>query len=184
MELIGKIINDINIAWQTNKARITFEIEGKDNAVKVWDKLHLCDKLRLEVKKYYEKRSLDANAYLWVLVGKIADRINASKDEVYLTMLKRYGQGGVVKVRPEDEETILKAIKYYEPHERLYGEGKYYRVWAGSSGYNTFEMSKLIDGVVSEAKELGIETATPEEIAKMKALWDEERKQDEKHNAV
>lgn len=49
--------------------------------------------------------------------------------------------------------------------------GSYYHVWVGSSQYNTREMSILIDGIVSEAKELGIETATPDELAQMKSLW-------------
>ena len=86
-------------------------------------------------------------------------------------MLKRYGQGGVIKVQPQNEQAILSAIKYYEPHEKLYTEtDKYYRVWAGSSGYNSEEMTIFLDGIISEAKGLGIETMTPNELAEMRSL--------------
>ena len=125
----------------------------------------------MTVKPFKKKRSLDQNSYAWVLIGKIADKLRANKDDVYLTMLKRYGQGGVIKVSPKNEEAILTALKYYERHEKLYNDtDKYYRIWAGSSGYNTEEMTIFVDGVISEAKEMGIQTLTPDEIAEMRSL--------------
>jgi hypothetical protein len=127
--------------------------------------------LEITVKPYRKKRSLDQNAYAWELIGKMADKMRTGKDEVYLLMLKRYGQGGVIKVQPQNEEAILAAIKYYERHEKLYNDtDKYYRIWAGSSGYNTEEMTVFIDGIISEAKALGIETLTPEQLADMRSL--------------
>jgi len=127
--------------------------------------------LEITIKPYRKKRSLDQNSYAWVLIGKMADKLRTSKDDVYLTMLKRYGQGGVIKVSPKNEQAILSAIKYYEPHEKLYTEtDKYYRVWAGSSGYNTEEMTVFVDGIISEAKGLNIEVMTPDELAEMRSL--------------
>ena len=52
--------------------------------------------------------------------------------------------------------------------------GKVFRVnlvMRGSHTYNTKEMSRLIEGTVQEAKALGIETATPEEIRRMEERW-------------
>ena len=46
---------------------------------------------------------------------------------------------------------------------------KHYRVWVGSSEYNREEFSVLLDGVVQEAKNLGIEVRPQEEIASMLA---------------
>ena len=123
------------------------------------------------MKPFRKKRSLDQNSYAWVLIGKIADKLRANKDDIYLMMLKRYGQGGVIKVQPRNEQAILSAIKYYEPHEKLYNDTeKYYRVWVGSSGYNTEEMTIFLDGIISEATGLGIETLTPDELAEMRSL--------------
>jgi hypothetical protein len=161
-------ITDLNVSIFNSKQRLTLELDGDFRLQ--YDELK--DKpLEITIKPYRKKRSLDSNSYCWVLLGKIADKLRASKDEIYLAMLKRYGQGGVIKVQPQNEQAILSAIKYYEPHEKLYTEtDKYYRVWAGSSGYNTEEMTIFLDGIISEAKGLGIETLTPDELAEMRSL--------------
>lgn len=167
-EMMKGRISDLNVSIFNSKQKLTLEIE--DDFRTQFDELK--DKeLEITVKPYRNKRSLDQNSYAWVLIGKIGDKLRASKDDVYLTMLKRYGQGGVIKVAPGKEQVVLSALKYYEPHEKLYSETeKYYRVWAGSSGYNTEEMTVFLDGIISEAKELGIETLTPDELAQMRSL--------------
>ena len=159
---------DISLNVTNRKQKITIEIDedfrGRYDELKDRE-------LEVTVKPFKKKRSLDQNSYAWVLIGKIADKLRANKDDVYLTMLKRYGQGGVIKVSPKNEEAILTALKYYERHEKLYNDtDKYYRIWAGSSGYNTEEMTIFVDGVISEAKEMGIQTLTPDEIAEMRSL--------------
>ena len=52
-------------------------------------------------------------------------------------------------------------------------------LYYGSSCYNTAEFSRLLDEIISDAKELGIETATPDEIALMKARWSDERQKNQ-----
>jgi hypothetical protein len=161
-------LSDLSVNLRNAKQKLTLEIEGDFRGQ--YDELK--DKeLEITVKPYRKKRSLDQNSYAWELIGKMADKMRTGKDEVYLLMLKRYGQGGVIKVQPQNEEAILAAIKYYERHEKLYNDtDKYYRIWAGSSGYNTEEMTVFIDGIISEAKALGIETLTPEQLADMRSL--------------
>ena len=137
---------------------------------KVRDKL-----VSAKLEIWREKRSLDANAYAWKLMSLIADELTirgatTTKDEIYLGMLKRYGQGDIVKVRPDKAELILREFPYKEPHEKLYTEkDQYWRVWVGSSNYDTREMSIFINGIIEDAKELGIETATPDELEKLMA---------------
>ena len=161
-------ISDLNVSIFNDKQRLTFEIDGDFRTQ--YDELKGKD-LEISVKVFRQKRSLDQNSYAWVLIGKMADKLRTSKDDVYLTMLKRYGQGGVIKVSPKNEQAILSALKYYERHEKLYTDtDKYYRIWAGSSGYNTEEMTIFVDGIISEAKELGIETLTPDELLEMRSL--------------
>lgn len=135
------------------------------------------DKLTVKVNKYRKRRSLDANALLWKACSIIADEIGSDKDSVYLSLLKRYGQTFVVKIREKDKERFLREFKYIEPHEKLGTEKEagYYRVWLGSSTYNTKEMSVLIDGAISELHEMGIEFLSPEEIARCKSEWMPER---------
>lgn len=159
---------DISLGITNRKQKITIEID--EDFRRRYDELKDRE-LEVTVKPYRKKRSLDQNSYAWVLIGKIADKLRANKDDVYLMMLKRYGQGGVIKVAPKSEAAILNALKYYEQHEKLYTEKeKYYRFWVGSSGYNTEEMTIFVDGVISEAKEMGIETLTPDELAEMRSL--------------
>ena len=129
------------------------------------------DKL-FEITEKKEKRSLNANSYFWCLVGKIADALRTSKDEVYLTMLKRYGQSEMVSVVSSVDVTGY--FKYYEEVARTHLQGKefvHYRIFKGSSEYNTQEMAVLIDGIISEAQEMDIETLPPQMVERLKEMW-------------
>ena len=125
-----------------------------------------------EIKEHREKRSLTANAYAWSLIGKIADALRTSKDETYLSMLKRYGQSDLVSVVSSVD--VKGYFKYYEPIATTMLQGKeftHYRVYKGSSEYDSREMAVLIDGIISEAKELDIETLPPAEVERLKEMW-------------
>lgn len=129
---------------------------------------------KFEVKEYHKKRSLNANAYAWTLIGKIADVLRNSKDEIYLEMLKKYGQSEIVSVLSDINVTGY--FKYFEEIATVKLQGKnftHYKVFKGTSEYNTAEMAVFIDGVISEADELGIDTLPPDEVEKIKSLWGE-----------
>ena len=173
MKVTGRIVG-ANIDFRTNKPQLTLEINELNDFKIIVDDLKDKDKLSIEVKPHREKRSLNSNAYAWLLIGKIADIVRAGKDEIYLQMLKRYGQSELISVL--SHIPIEHYVKYYEEagESKLNGKMfKHYRVYKGSSEFDTREMSILIDGVVSEAKELGIQTETPNQIAEMKARWGE-----------
>lgn len=125
-----------------------------------------------EVKPYHPKRSLNANAFCWHLCNEMANVLRTSKDEVYQEMLKRYGQSRVISVLSEID--ISRFVKYYEEIGKGHVEGKeftHYRCYIGSSEYDSREMAILIDGIVDEAKELGIDTLPTTAVERMKALW-------------
>lgn len=129
---------------------------------------------KFEIKEYHKKRSLNANAYAWALIGKIADVLRSSKDEIYLEMLKKYGQSEIVSVLSDINVTGY--FKYFEEIATVKLQGKnftHYKVFKGTSEYNTAEMAIFIDGVISEADELGIDTLPPDEVKKIKSLWGE-----------
>jgi hypothetical protein len=89
-------------------------------------------------------------------------------------MLKRYGQSELISVLAHIP--INDYVKYYEEAGESTLNGKlfkHYRVFKGSSEFDTREMAILIDGIVAEAKELDIPTETPEEINRMKSIWGE-----------
>lgn len=100
--------------------------------------------------------------------------MRSSKEEVYVEMLRKYGQSELISVVAGIP--IQHYIKYYDEagESKLNGKlFKHYRVYKGSSEFDTREMAILIDGVVSEAQELGIQTETPNQIAEMKSRWAE-----------
>lgn len=128
----------------------------------------------VEIKQKRFKRSRNANNYAWELITRIADIISTSKEECYVEMLKRYGQQGVVSVGEEEQTGFERATQYFEHMGESQLNGKtfhHYKFFIGSSQYDTKEMSVLVDGIVSEAKELGIETATPQELERLKGEW-------------
>lgn len=125
-----------------------------------------------EVKQHKIRRSVNANAYAWALIGKIADHLRANKEDIYLLMLKRYGQHEMVSVISTID--VKGYFKYYEDVGHTFLQGKeftHYKVYKGSSEFDSREMAILIDGIVDEAKGMGIDTATPDEIERMKSLW-------------
>lgn len=112
------------------------------------------------VKGLSKKRSKDANAYFWEIVGQMADKLGATKEEIYFEQLKKYGQSITITVK-EGVDLSRAGFKYYEKlQDGLRNGTKFvaYRVFIGSSQYNTREMSVLIDGTVRDAHELGIQT--------------------------
>lgn len=125
-----------------------------------------------EVKLYRKKRSNNANGYAWHLLNEMSNVLRASKEDIYVQMLKRYGQSEMVSVLSDID--VGGYFKYYEPIANTTLQGKeftHYRVYKGSSEYDTREMSIFIDGIVSEAKELNIETMPEGEIERLKELW-------------
>ena len=172
-ELTGTI-KDISVAFRGKDAYLTLSIDQKQSAINCYDDLHLEEKLSFKIDKYKEKRSLNANNYAWKIITEIANIIRASKETVYLDMLKRYGQSEIISVLAHIP--IGEYIKYCEEagESTLNGKTfKHYKVYKGSSEFDTKEMSIFIDGIVSEAQELGIDTKTPDEIANLKSLWGE-----------
>lgn len=173
MRATGKIVG-ANIDFKTNKPVLMLEVNERNDFEQIVDELKDKDKLSIEIKQYRERRSLNANAYAWSLIGQIADIVRAGKDEVYLMLLKRYGQSELISVL--SHVPIRNYVKYFEEAGESKLNGKnftHYRVYKGSSEFDTREMSIFIDGVVSEAKDLGIQTETPNQIAEMKARWGE-----------
>lgn len=130
--------------------------------------------LQLELKPVKKQRSLDANAALWVLLGEMAAKLRTSKDELYLEMLSRYGVFTHVVVKPN----VVDRVKAEWRTVRELGEvtingqkGIQLQCYFGSSTYDTQEFTRLLDGVISEARELGITLISDADRALMLAEW-------------
>lgn len=172
--MTGRIV-DTSKDIKTNKVRITLALE-LGNA-EILDEL-LDKNLSIELKPYKPRRSRDANAYAWVLMGKLAAKIGCTPTEIYQQLIQdigdnydivcikdkavdklrsswsRQGKGWITETMPSKIKGCTNVVLYY-----------------GSSVYTTEQMSRLIDCIQREAKLQNIETATPEEIALMKENW-------------
>lgn len=132
---------------------------------------------QFEVKDYKEKRSLDANAYMWVLIQKIQEIINVPKEEIYKDLIKTIGVYEVVPIKNEAVSKFCEAWKHNglgwiteTTKSKLEG---YTNVLAyyGSSTYDTKQMTRLIEEVLQECRQLDIETKSKEEINSLLRSW-------------
>lgn len=151
------------------------------------DQKSLYDKIRgyeddkpkvMTIKYEKEVRSLSANAYLWVLTQKLAKAMNTSKGDMYVKLIKKYGQFHQPIIRSDAKDSFIRqwdiANTEVEHTESLCeitstwkkGDIEWFEINAhcGSSGYSKQDFQTLLNGVVEDCIEQGIETMTPQEI--------------------
>lgn len=151
------------------------------NAVSYWLKaLTLKDdkEYEINIKEVKKKRSIDANNYCWVLISQIATLLKIPKEDVYRGYIRDLGVCKTIEVNEKAVPTMIKSwnmhgvgwvadVLDYGKHEGF----KLINLYYGSSCYNTQQMSRLIDAIVTDCKELDIETATPQELSLLKENW-------------
>ena len=134
-----------------------------------------------EIKEHREKRSIDANRYLWHLLGELAAVLRTTKEELYLHYVREYGIFRDWALPPEQAKTFDKVWSSqgtgwptetvdYTPD----GCNLVVRAYYGTSQYNTKQMSRIIDHVVEDCKENDIETLPPEKLDLLKREWTRE----------
>ena len=167
METKARLV-DITKDWKTNKFRLTFEVDqflpNMVDAIK-----DVC--LRLSVKRWKEKRSLDANSYYWTINSQMAYKLNTTPEELHEVLLQRYGlldsdENGHIAITARSNVDMARI----DGHWKLYkvsrdGKWKSYLRIRGTSEYDTAEMAYFLERVIEEAQALGINTETPNQKA-------------------
>ncbi len=180
-ELAGEI-KDLSIDFRTGAAVLSVAVDSRQDACDAFDELN-GKKVSVRIGKYRQKRSLDANAYFWVLADKLAAVTGVRKEDIYRREIRyiggntevvcvketaaeklcrgweRNGLGWVTDVVPSKLDGCVNVILYY-----------------GSSTYETAQMSRLIELIVDECKEAGVQVMTPDEIADMLSKWEDYEK--------
>lgn len=167
-------LTDVSFDAQ-GRQRLTFTLSERRDVSKLGD-------VRLKATAWREKRSLNANAYFYVLAQKIAEKTAQSLTEVHNQLIADYGQPEIIREAfvPIILRDSINWLRLEGVHLRPTGrrkaleDGKIYQVYLmmrGSHTYDTKEMSRLIDGTIREAEELDIETITPIEKARMMEAW-------------
>jgi len=135
----------------------------------------------IEIKPLRKKRSVDANSYMWVICDKIAKAMHdgkTTKEDIYRHAIREVGEWEDKPILNEDVEKHIKMwgmigdgwFSEERRDSKLSGH-KVVRDYYGSHIYDTASMSRLIDYIVEQAKDLGIETATPDELERIKTEW-------------
>lgn len=131
-----------------------------------------------ELKEYREKRSLDANSFLWVLLDKLASALGDTKENIYRRYVKEYGPFRDFDLEPEQAKTfrvawemlgtawLTEQVDFSEDGERVV-----IRAYYGSSSYDKRQMSRVLDAVVEGCREMGIETLSERELSLLKEEW-------------
>ncbi len=175
MNIIGKIEN-IRRDYISGKYKISIELEDCRELEKI-EEMKKLERLDIEIKKYRKKRSKDANAYCWVLIGKLAAEMGITSQEIYRRAIK---EAGVYTVLSGNTSAIKRFEKIWENN----GLGWFCEVigkrndetsiaaYYGSSSYDTKEMTRLLDCLISDCKALNIETLREQEIESLLNEWE------------
>lgn len=144
---------------------------------KAWD---------ITIKEHKEKRSKNANDYFHVLVHKIAQASKIGNDECKVKLNLDYGtpmridEDMLFAFKVPKGANVQGVVKYPKWYKEVTENGKQYdcyMVYKETHTLTTSEMSRLIEGTVAEAQNLGIETKTPGELAELISLWGKYEKQ-------
>ena len=137
--------------------------------------------LNIKVVQFRKKRSLDANAYCWVLIDKLSEKLNISKEELYRGYIKNIGGNNTVVCVPD--KAVGELIKGWQHNglgwqtdtlpSKIEGCTNVI-LYYGSSTYDTEQMSHLIDMVIQDCEAVDISTMTPRELAVLKQGWSNE----------
>lgn len=180
MKITGRIIG-ATIDLKSKKPQLTLEVNEVNDFKQLVDDMNECEKLSIEIKPYRARRSLDANAYAWVLMDRLAEKLNHSKVDIYREYVKHIGGNSeVVCVKDAAVERLCEAWRkngigwQTDTMPSKISGCTNVILYYGSSTYDTAQMSRLLDLIVEDCKQLGIPTETPDEIARLKSLWGEE----------
>lgn len=173
------IITDINIDYETQKSKISLLLDTKE--LDAIEQLKNQDKLNIELKKWYKKRSLDANAYCWVLCDMIAKEISKDGEAITKEIIYKDAINNIGVFEPfiVQESTFENFKRIWEKQglgflvQEVSRKDKAIKVhcYYGSSTYNSKEMSLLIELLIQEAKALNLETKSQKEIDSLLQQW-------------
>lgn len=163
-----------------NEFILTIKANDKEIPIEELNSLKIAKNgLKIDICKWTNKRSLDSNAYLWVLLDKIADKVNSTKYHIYKQFVKDVGVFDIVPIKDEAMDRFIRSWQKKGIGWVCENLGKskiqgYTNIIAyyGTSEYNPNEMARILNEVVLQAKELGIQTLDELELKKMAEDWE------------
>ena len=160
---------------------LKFDVGSRFKAISIAEKIKVGSDIMYSLKRMHKKRSLDANAYFWTMCSKLAAVLGIPKEEIYRELIREIGDNFIIGYY--DEDAVQPAIKFWQGQglgwvtdvlgkvgDKI-GVFQYY----GSSHYDTTQMSRLIDLLLEECKEQGIDTLSDREKSLMLEEWKNEK---------
>ena len=130
--------------------------------------------LDIEIKEHKSKRSTEANRLMWDCLGKIAAALNADKWDIYLQELKKYGKFTYVVIKPNAFDSFVKNWRICENLGEINVNGDIgvqLLCYFGSSSYDSKEFSTLLNGIISDMKDMGLQTPSEREFEEAIKQW-------------
>ena len=170
-------VNATSFRWSMDSAGDWLCIQTKD-ARRTLDSLKPGKVYDVEIKEHREKRSLDSNAYAWLLIDRLAEKLRIPKTEIYRRYIREIGGNNeTVCVTAEAADKLQSGWEHNglgwqtdTMPSKLTGCVRVV-LYYGSSTYDTAQMSRLIDLIVQDCREQGIETLSPDKLAGMMEEW-------------
>lgn len=179
MKVTGKIAG-ATIDFKTGKPTISFEVNEQNDFKEMVDEMKGLEKLSIEVKPFRQRRSLDANAYCWVLLDKLAEKLRTPKVTVYRQYIQNIGGNSeIVCVKNEAVKRLCEGWQrngigwQTDTFDSKLDGCTNVILYYGSSVYDASQMGRLLDLIIQDCKAVGIPTETPDEIARLKSMWGE-----------
>jgi hypothetical protein len=178
MEVTGTLQN---VGYSLDGKMVVTLLVNEKNAVQSeYQKLMEKDKLAITIAPYRKKRSLDANAYMWQLCQKLAEKLGTTKEAVYKKAIRDVGQFEIIPIRNDAAERWIeiwrgKGLGWFAEvmdDSKLKGYKKVITYY-GSSVYDSREMSVLVDYIVQECKDQEIETLPEHELAALCEVYNQ-----------
>lgn len=148
-----------------NKLLLTLDSSSTTACKQIIDELSADKTYKCEIKNNRRKRTLDQNAYFWVLCTRISERIHESNESVYRGYIKEYGENDILCIKNNAVDRFVenwcqKGIGWFcETIESKLDNCTNVIVFYGSSVYDTVQMNRIIDAVIEDCKELNINYA-------------------------
>jgi len=181
------------LSWIANGISATFDFDGnavlnipiKANRFDLQQKIAEINGLiekgkafEIEIKQKRNKRTMTANGYLWFLCDRLAEKLKIGKEEVYKKAVKEVGYFVTGIFEPWQVEDMQnywesRGIGWFCENMGFTEDGRQeVMMYYGTSVYDSKQMARIIDNVIDECKEQGIETLPEEELKQLLGSWE------------
>lgn len=179
-DLVGRMLPPMTY-YGMEKPVLTFEVDANTESLfQIFDELKTAERLSIKIGKFKKKRSLDANAFCWLMISKLAEKLNIPKTDIYRSAIKEIGgNSDTVCVQDKAVESLCDGWNHNglgwitETFPSKIEGCTNVTLYYGSSTYDTAQMSRLVNMIVQECEQLGIETKSQEEIDSLLSTWKE-----------